>query len=242
MARPPSPSLLGLPSELRNLIYELVLTAPSDLLYVRPSTLSMWTDHIHEKSRTAPALCIETTTKDRVARRGDFLWTDDPITVEYNMLKYVSKFLYSETAALELKFNCLKTPVEAGSTVQAFNSFFSTMSLTCQSWLSKVVLVQKAGADSLGSTTYYSFIDIEDAINMSQLASICNAYPKLRVDYVFKSCSGLAHISPTAVLTSALQIACALRGRESPQPKFGAARPSITATKAWRQVIDVMSF
>jgi hypothetical protein len=73
--------LFRLPGELRNRVYELVLTSSEPLRY------SVYSADQVEK----PVLGVATTS-DRVA-------------VEFNQLKYVNKALYAECAGLEIKYS-----------------------------------------------------------------------------------------------------------------------------------------
>ncbi|KAI4607599.1 hypothetical protein J4E83_009496 [Alternaria metachromatica] len=81
--------LLKLPGELRNKIYELVLTSPSPL-------------YLH--SPEAPRQVV------RHSENLGALGTPSPVKryVEFNMLKYVNRQLYSETAGLDFKYNSFK--------------------------------------------------------------------------------------------------------------------------------------
>ncbi|KAI4953036.1 hypothetical protein J4E86_006575 [Alternaria arbusti] len=81
--------LLKLPGELRNKIYELALSSPSPL-------------YLH--SPEAPRQVV------RHSENLGALGTPSPVKryVEFNMLKYVNRQLYSETAGLDFKYNSFK--------------------------------------------------------------------------------------------------------------------------------------
>ncbi len=159
-----SSRLLLLPAEIRNHIYELVLTSGKALLYEEA------TDH------RKPRFIVE---------------QDLPNLNELNQIKYVCHQLYKETAGIEIKFN--EVIFEGGTdgiiiglneedayhATEVFSDFLSGCSPTKATWFSSVILWSP-----------FSFADdpiepyvLGPASSLLPLAAFCAAHPRTKVTY-----------------------------------------------------------
>lgn len=101
IAKPRSPPLgfLSLPPELRNVIYDYVLTSPSGQLHYRPLQLNVKPEGGSEYYLTSSANDSGSRSNFQFFLRGIFI---TPVMEEFNQLQHVSKQVRAETAGLSL--------------------------------------------------------------------------------------------------------------------------------------------
>jgi len=115
--------LMLLPPELRNHIYELVLTVTTGVRLT-------WTMGVSRK------------------KQKPIMVTNDTDLRPVNQLKYASRQLYHETSGLEIKFNCVVVDeARASASISRFIEFTKRCSAGKLQWLTQVVLEEKATAE-----------------------------------------------------------------------------------------------
>jgi hypothetical protein len=116
-----TPRLFKLPGELRNRILEYALTSSEPLRYNSPMG-----------SSSRSSFYVSLTKPDGTM-----------ISHEFNVIKYVNRQLYAETAGLEIKLNTLHFSFQIGiewSPAQHFFSFICFLAPTKRMWLRHVVV------------------------------------------------------------------------------------------------------
>ncbi|KAF1831075.1 hypothetical protein BDW02DRAFT_70361 [Decorospora gaudefroyi] len=145
---------LRLPAELRNRIYELVLTSTE-------KRLRFADDGPCGKPRIYEPF-------PRFSKR------------DFNQLKYVCRELYQETAGLEAKFNILE--ITGGQwpkpgPARIFNKFLRGCAPAKRRWFVKVILRQRHSGHSFMEI-------IEPASDVLPIADFCRQYPHVKVAYL----------------------------------------------------------
>ncbi|KAF2244828.1 hypothetical protein BU26DRAFT_568823 [Trematosphaeria pertusa] len=150
------PRLLQLPAELRNHIYEYVLTAPDGLQYERRK---IWA----EPPKTF--LCLPKFASE---------------AIEFNQLKYVNRQLYNETAGLELKFNPIAFPSWLDEDLPPpgcqFLLFMGRLDTPKRSILRTIIL--------LPETIWGECSIHEDAEDLVKINDFCKENPHATVKYI----------------------------------------------------------
>jgi hypothetical protein len=114
-------TLFEIPGEIRNRILEYALTSSTPLQYNPP---------IDDDSR--PSFCVSSTKPDGTM-----------VSHEFNVIKYVNRQLYAETAGLEIKLNTLHFSSQEGirsSPTQHLISFVCLLTPIKKGWLHNVVV------------------------------------------------------------------------------------------------------
>lgn len=180
-------NLLHLPPELRNKIYELVLTSDTTL-------------HLQ-------------TVATEYKRRGALYALSYPNGLllepaEFNQLKYVNKKLYSEVAHLELRFNEIAVIADPRSGIPGpaalFLGWHATLSSSKQAWIRKVTLEYQEGAFAPDSNRPFR---AEPARTFHTLACICRANTHMTVRYTWPTWNTFHNI-----LRTGTELTCMFRG------------------------------
>jgi len=177
--------LLELPGELRNMIYEYVLTEKHGIMY-RPPNL-----------RFGPFVSMADTQIQRLGslvRYGDMVYNCNPNS-DHNQLKYVNRQLHRETRGLGLQFNVLhfKTmarcfeadPRYGRSTIGLFSGFMLMSNSRTNKWLQKIVLHDMGMIDcpkDLGGRLIVNGSLEELRYRLTVLAGWCRDLPWLRFE------------------------------------------------------------
>jgi hypothetical protein len=154
--------LFRLPGELRNRVYELVLTSSEPLRY------SVYSADQVEK----PVLGVAT--------------TSDRVTLEFNQLKYVNKALYAECAGLEIKYS----DISFGSYINEgkppgyqFIAWVETMTPTKQHWLNKTTITLQDPYSATKKPAFRLQSVPDTAHTIAQLAEFCRTHSNITMTY-----------------------------------------------------------
>ncbi|KAK7183331.1 hypothetical protein PSPO01_10580 [Paraphaeosphaeria sporulosa] len=194
-------SLLTLPAELRNRIYELALSTGSQFCYQRPQNISLQLAASH--STPLMACIMERPGTSNV--RGPLepfgaqlvVFTSHKHAKEFgsyrprsfNQLQFVNKQLYNETKGLEFEFN----NIAFTGSLTAMDNFTHRMQSSLMPFITSVTLISFPdnllwelcwrdltilARASPGRWTFDSYINF-----LSDLAAFCKQNPKIQVDY-----------------------------------------------------------
>lgn len=161
-----SSRFLQLPAELRNNVYEYVLTSPHALRSRKP------TNGEHLPHGSDPS-----TSSSKVL---------EPSADEFNQIKYVNKEIYKEANALELRYNTLRFAYrpEDGSLASAqLISFMSSLPAPQKSWLRTIVVDDRNSEHDNHSDAFKAFAPLDKPQIIAMLGQICSQNPKILVRY-----------------------------------------------------------
>ena len=202
------PRLPRLPGEILNLIYEFALTHDKPLFCLFPKRIgekaAFYTKSIE------PCGCCEF--------RFQCTCTECYFQYEFNMLKYVCRKFYEETAGLELRYNNLTfgkafdfnyTAISAAATFSMF--YYCTISLPWQASLRKVYIRHhRPVTSSIYKGRRYTLVSLEsDAPRRDELSRLCIENPHLTV---FHEIHGLGMWLGPDFINTGLTVQAAGRG------------------------------
>jgi len=205
-------SLLALPGEIRNKIYQFVLTSPDALRY-------------RESSKRIQKPIFYSLGSQR-AEHGD-----ENEQSEFNELKYVNKQLYNETAALELKYNVLRFnghPSDKLPAIANLTNFLGSIATTRKAWLRTIMLDDCIPPPSHGGTESFYSKPIASATAIASLSHACRQNPHIRVRYVLSYwANNSLRKRKSAFLLQGLYLAEAIRQQHHCPLIFGAGTPTL---------------
>jgi hypothetical protein len=151
-----SSRLMGLPAELRNKIYELVLTAPDGLrIWSAPNSSG------RSRSRPKPRL-VEHCNQDH----------------DFNQLKFVSRQIYKECAGLEVKFkNITFDHIRPQASMHRFLKFANQCTNARRNWPTHITIKEKVSKKDGDITLWLS----HNMTIIIDLLELCIANPSLNV-------------------------------------------------------------
>jgi hypothetical protein len=170
LEQPDSP-LLCLPGELRNRIYNYVLT------------VGVWSIRYQE----GPVYSALAQPSLRRSYFAEYFSDEDE---DFNQLKFVCRQLYTETALLELRLNRITFCGEFDTKetflrpARLFTEFLEECAPTKASWLSRVEL--ELGGDQILPFNSY-VVPLESSVTLELVADFCHMYPQCRVKYITRT-------------------------------------------------------
>ncbi|PSN61508.1 hypothetical protein BS50DRAFT_578496 [Corynespora cassiicola Philippines] len=153
--------LLRLPGELRNMIYKLALTAPHGLR-------CRWHKGFNRRKRR-PVLLVNS--------------RNNQVLHEANQLKYVSHFLYKETAGLESKYNDVifdSVSKEFSGAKSGFDMFVNSCTPSKLSWLKMATIGEKTEGIT---ADFMEWFEPEAMPHIMRLFEFCASHPEITVRY-----------------------------------------------------------
>ncbi|KAF2240957.1 hypothetical protein BU26DRAFT_572195 [Trematosphaeria pertusa] len=214
-----SSRLLQLPGELRNRIYEYVLTDPSPL-------------GLQYSEQFVGGTCIS---KPWLKPRFEGM-RDKEIT----KIKYVCRKLYAETAGLEIKFNSLRFS-DSECPARMFKDFLAICSPSKAAWIRTVVL-------RLGDYSHCISVLQENIDTLLPIADFCRRNPQATVKYTYGAweyspcCeppnSGRPFIFAMEFIEAGVHLTKAFRGQDLDFLLPPSDRETWEAARDWRAATD----
>ncbi|KAH4068847.1 hypothetical protein HBH98_077440 [Parastagonospora nodorum] len=150
----PTPLLLALPAEIRNLIYEFALTRDEVRVHWVTGTTRL---------RLKPELRVSSNPKASI-----------------NQLKFVSRQLYQETAGTELKYNRVVFDDSSPSaSTKRFFRFVTSCSAPKLQWLRQVVIEEKSNKEDESTMDWVR----DNVHSILTLLDFCSKNPQITVLY-----------------------------------------------------------
>jgi hypothetical protein len=142
--------------------------------------------------------------------------------LEFNQIKYACRQLYTETAGLELKDNCVR--FHGPYPAHTFMSFIKVCEPLKIPWLADVIMCTgvTAGLDSTRS--------------LLSVAGFCRAYPSARVDYIMDTIN-LERTDSFQFTRDGIYLV--LRIRHTPCEHFALPPESVLRAVTWLSVQEV---
>ncbi|KAF2031003.1 hypothetical protein EK21DRAFT_111451 [Setomelanomma holmii] len=199
MSTPPTASLVGLPAELRNEIWESTLTSSLPIDFARITSTGV--------AKTSRSRCLLSTYGSEPNEPTPVAEVS-PV-VEFNQAKYVNKQLYLETARLELKYNEVRFSQhhpEDRRPVQQLIAFALDLPKAQVAWLTRIILVPGIGKDSPSQNA---------SNDLPELVNFCKANPQVNIKFINLN-FGREGQAPHNMMGVGFAMALLLRGQTLP--------------------------
>lgn len=195
-------SLLSLPAEIRNHIYEYALTAPSHLEFSRDAysllggkpVFRLPLQDCQHNEQQKSMFCFANT----AAKNTNTAKRQQDKKLGFNTLKFVSKQLYMETAGLEVKYNPLMMtrPMNTKfsfSPTRLLIDFLRPLGTYKLRWLTTITIKHVTDEDPVDCAHLIMPDNFSMLINLS---NICMENPHIEVKYILPALSPAQDLFP----------------------------------------------